>query len=55
MATYNKFQDFVQQLAEKTHNCSADQFNVYLITHRQEETLEAYCKDVIPEFSRVAA
>jgi probable F420-dependent oxidoreductase len=32
-----------------------DQFNVYLMTHGQEETLKAYGDDVIPEFSGVAA
>lgn len=30
MATYNKFQQFVQDLAEKVHNLSADQIEVYL-------------------------
>jgi probable F420-dependent oxidoreductase len=32
-----------------------DQFNVYLMTHGQEETLEAYGRDIIPRFSGVAA
>jgi probable F420-dependent oxidoreductase len=32
-----------------------DQFNIYLMTHSQEETLEAYGKDVIPRFTGVAA
>jgi len=32
-----------------------DQFNIYLMTHGQEETLEAYGAEIIPEFSRVAA
>ncbi|MBD0338608.1 MAG: TIGR03842 family LLM class F420-dependent oxidoreductase, partial [Thermoleophilia bacterium] len=32
-----------------------DQFNIYLMTHGQEETLEAYGRDVIPQFSGVAA
>jgi probable F420-dependent oxidoreductase len=32
-----------------------DQFNVYLMTHNQEETLAAYGKDIIPQFSGVAA
>jgi hypothetical protein len=30
MATYNKFQQFVQDLAEKVHNLSTDQLEVYL-------------------------
>jgi alkanesulfonate monooxygenase SsuD/methylene tetrahydromethanopterin reductase-like flavin-dependent oxidoreductase (luciferase family) len=32
-----------------------DQFNIYLMTHGQEETLEAYGKDIIPKFAAVAA
>jgi probable F420-dependent oxidoreductase len=32
-----------------------DQFNVYLMTHAQEETLQVYGDDIIPEFSGVAA
>ena len=30
MASYNKFQQFVQDLAEKVHNLSSDQVEVYL-------------------------
>jgi probable F420-dependent oxidoreductase len=32
-----------------------DQFNIYLMTHGQEETLEAYGRDILPRFSGVAA
>jgi probable F420-dependent oxidoreductase len=32
-----------------------DQFNIYLMTHGQEETLATYGSDVIPRFSSVAA
>ncbi|HEY6056360.1 MAG TPA: TIGR03842 family LLM class F420-dependent oxidoreductase [Gaiellaceae bacterium] len=32
-----------------------DQFNVYLMTHSQEDTLRAYGSDVIPQFTGVAA
>jgi probable F420-dependent oxidoreductase len=32
-----------------------DQFNIYLMTEGQEETLEAYGKEILPTFSRVAA
>jgi len=32
-----------------------DQFNIYLMTHGQEETLQAYGDDIIPEFSGIAA
>jgi probable F420-dependent oxidoreductase len=30
-------------------------FNIYLMTHGQEETLETYGRDIIPQFSTVAA
>jgi probable F420-dependent oxidoreductase len=32
-----------------------DQFNIYLMTHGQEATLEAYGKDIIPKFAGVTA
>ena len=32
-----------------------DQFNIYLMTKGQEETLEAYGKDILPQFSGVTA
>jgi probable F420-dependent oxidoreductase len=32
-----------------------DQFNIYLMTHGQEETLAAYGDEIIPEFAQVAA
>jgi probable F420-dependent oxidoreductase len=32
-----------------------DQFNIYLMTHGQEETLQAYGDDIIPELAGVAA
>jgi alkanesulfonate monooxygenase SsuD/methylene tetrahydromethanopterin reductase-like flavin-dependent oxidoreductase (luciferase family) len=32
-----------------------DQFNVYLMTRGQEETLAAYGQEIIPQFSGVAA
>jgi alkanesulfonate monooxygenase SsuD/methylene tetrahydromethanopterin reductase-like flavin-dependent oxidoreductase (luciferase family) len=32
-----------------------DQFNIYLMTHGQEETLQAYGQEIIPQFSGVAA
>jgi probable F420-dependent oxidoreductase len=32
-----------------------DQFNIYLMTHGQENTLEAYGRDILPQFSGVAA
>ena len=32
-----------------------DQFNIYLMTHGQEETLEAYGRDIIPQFAGVTS
>jgi probable F420-dependent oxidoreductase len=32
-----------------------DQFNIYLMSHSQEETLQAYGADIIPQLGRVAA
>jgi probable F420-dependent oxidoreductase len=48
----------VDQAAEKLRELESvgvDQFNIYLMTHNQEETLAAYGKDIIPRFARVAA
>jgi probable F420-dependent oxidoreductase len=47
-----------EQATEKLRELESvgvDQFNIYLMTHSQEETLEAYGKEIIPRFSRVAA
>jgi probable F420-dependent oxidoreductase len=46
------------QIAAKLRELEAvgvDQFNVYLMTHAQEETLAAYGADIIPQFSAVTA
>jgi alkanesulfonate monooxygenase SsuD/methylene tetrahydromethanopterin reductase-like flavin-dependent oxidoreductase (luciferase family) len=32
-----------------------DQFNIYLMTHGQEETLEAYGREIIPQFAGVTS
>ena len=40
---------------KELESVGVDQFNIYLMTHRQEETLEAYGKRVMPEFAGVAA
>jgi probable F420-dependent oxidoreductase len=32
-----------------------DQFNIYLMTHGQQETMESYGREIIPQFSTVAA
>jgi probable F420-dependent oxidoreductase len=47
-----------QQITAKLKELEAvgvDQFNIYLMTHGQEATLQAYGDDVIPSFSGVAA
>ena len=44
----------VQKLRE-LESVGVDQFNIYLMTHGQEETLQAYGDEIIPELSRVAA
>jgi probable F420-dependent oxidoreductase len=47
-----------EQITAKLRELEAvgvDQFNIYLMTHGQEETLEAYGRDIIPQFSGVAA
>jgi probable F420-dependent oxidoreductase len=48
----------VEQCIEKLRELESvgvDQFNVYLMTHGQEETLQAYGDEIIPEFAKVAA
>ena len=45
-----------EQAAEKLKELEAvgvDQFNIYLMTEGQEEVLEAYGGDVIPQFAQV--
>jgi probable F420-dependent oxidoreductase len=45
------------QASEKLAQLEAigvDQFNIYLMTHGQEETLRAYGEEVIPRFARVS-
>jgi probable F420-dependent oxidoreductase len=46
-----------EQATEKLKELEAigvDQFNVYLMTHGQQETLDAYGNEIIPRFTRVA-
>ena len=40
---------------KELESVGVDQFNVYLMTHSQEETLEAYGKEIIPQFEHVPA
>jgi len=47
-----------EQAAEKLRELEAvgvDQFNIYLMTHSQEETLAAYGDEIIPQFAGVTA
>src|SRR4029079_7687350 len=46
--------DATKKLKE-LESVGVDQFNIYLMTHAQEETLQAYGDDIIPQFSGVAA
>jgi probable F420-dependent oxidoreductase len=48
----------VEQVTTKLEELEAvgvDQFNIYLMTQKQEETLQTYGDEIIPKFSRVAA
>jgi len=40
---------------KELESIGVDQFNIYLMTQGQEETLAAYGRDVIPQFGKVAA
>jgi probable F420-dependent oxidoreductase len=40
---------------KELESVGVDQFNIYLMTNSQEPTLEAYGKEIIPQFSGVAA
>jgi probable F420-dependent oxidoreductase len=40
---------------KELESVGVDQFNIYLMTHSQEETLAAYGREIIPRFSGVAA
>src|SRR5439155_17994669 len=47
-----------EQATEKLkelESIGVDQFNIYLMTEGQDETLAAYGKEIIPEFTGVAA
>ena len=38
---------------QELQGVGVDQFNIYLMTHGQEETLEAYGREIIPQFAGV--
>src|SRR3954464_8556932 len=47
--------DQIKTKLKELEAVAVDQFNVYLMTHGQEETLQAYGSDIIPHFSGVTA
>jgi probable F420-dependent oxidoreductase len=47
--------DQVKTKLRELESIGVDQFNIYLMTHGQEEILKAYGEDIIPELSGVAA
>jgi probable F420-dependent oxidoreductase len=40
---------------EELESVGVDQFNIYLMTHGQEDTLATYGRDIIPQFASAAA
>jgi probable F420-dependent oxidoreductase len=40
---------------QELHAVGVDQFNIYLMTHSQEETLQAFGDEIIPELSEIPA
>jgi alkanesulfonate monooxygenase SsuD/methylene tetrahydromethanopterin reductase-like flavin-dependent oxidoreductase (luciferase family) len=40
---------------QELESIGVDQFNIYLMTHGQEETLQAYGDSIIPEFAATTA
>jgi alkanesulfonate monooxygenase SsuD/methylene tetrahydromethanopterin reductase-like flavin-dependent oxidoreductase (luciferase family) len=40
---------------KELESVGVDQFNIYLMTHNQEETLAVYGDKIIPQFTQVAA
>ena len=47
--------DQCKQKLRELEEIGVDQFNVYLMTHGQEETLQAYGDGIIPDFAQIAA
>jgi probable F420-dependent oxidoreductase len=47
--------DQIKAKLKELEAVGVDQFNVYLMTHGQEETLRAYGDNIIPDFAGVAA
>jgi probable F420-dependent oxidoreductase len=47
--------DQCKQKLRELEEIGVDQFNIYLMTHGQEETLQAYGDGIIPDFAQIAA
>ena len=47
--------DQCKQKLRELEEIGVDQFNIYLMTHGQEETLQAYGDGIIPDFARIPA
>jgi probable F420-dependent oxidoreductase len=47
--------DQIKAKLRELEGVGVDQFNIYLMTHGQEETLQAYGAEVIPAFAGIAA
>ena len=45
----------VIERVKELESIGVDQFNIYLMTHGQEETLQRYGEEIIPQFAEVAA
>jgi alkanesulfonate monooxygenase SsuD/methylene tetrahydromethanopterin reductase-like flavin-dependent oxidoreductase (luciferase family) len=47
--------DQIKAKLKELEGVGVDQFNIYLMTHGQEDTLQAYGEEIIPDFAGVAA
>jgi alkanesulfonate monooxygenase SsuD/methylene tetrahydromethanopterin reductase-like flavin-dependent oxidoreductase (luciferase family) len=47
--------DQIKVKLKELEGVGVDQFNIYLMTHGQEETLRAYGDEIIPDFAAVKA
>ena len=46
--------DQVREKLRELESIGVDHFNIYLMTHGQEEILEAYGNEIIPQFKGAA-
>ena len=52
---FSQFTRFLRIARRRLEAAGVDQWNIYLMTHSQEETLEAYGREIIPAMHGVAA